>query len=98
MTAEEAWTARRRRGTTTAPQESEDPLSVDADAGRSSRDFSVFKQIFADHRAPFNVPIRAIRRPTTITWSRRGWRVAIRQIGTSNIAACTVVRARTWWP
>jgi hypothetical protein len=33
MTAEEEWTARRRRGTTTAPQQSQGPLSVDVDAG-----------------------------------------------------------------
>src|SRR5215510_7624078 len=33
----------------------------------------------------FNVPIRAIRRPTTIAWSRRCWRVAIRsRSATSN--------------
>jgi hypothetical protein len=37
MTAGEEWTEWRSRGTTTAPQQSQPPYSVDADAGSTLR-------------------------------------------------------------
>src|SRR5215471_2936524 len=46
----------------------------------------------------FNALIRATRRPTTMTWWRKCWIAATqRKWGTSNTAACSVARARTWW-
>ena len=53
MNAGEEWTERRRRGTTTAPQQAQPPHSVDSDACSTLRGLERLSAIFADHWEAF---------------------------------------------
>ena len=100
MNAGEEWTERRSRGTTTAPQQSPPPHSVDSDACSTLRGLErLSAEFFADHWEVFQhahpryqTPyynglvgkMLACGNPTKIGYI---WSTAV----------CTVVRGSTWW-
>ena len=68
MKTDEGWTTRMKRGTTASPQTYHHPNAVRPDDGRTLWGLECFKQIFAEHWARFNTPIRVTKRRTMMAW------------------------------
>ena len=72
MNAEEEWTARRSRGTTTAPQQSHPPHSVDSDAGSTLTGLECLSADLCRSLGGVSARPSALSdAPTTMVWWRK---------------------------